>query len=933
MHTPHRTRPLPPARLSLLALASLVICCPAAAQSSAEPPAQEAGQRIEITGSSIKRIEGETALPVEVLRRADIDKLAVTTAAELLQKLSANVGGLTDGASITDQSGNQRGFNGANLRGLGVSSTLVLLNGRRLANFASPGDNAGVDLNNIPAGAIQRVEVLKDGASAIYGTDAMGGVINFITRRDYQGLDVKVYALGTQDGGAGKQSLTLSGGVGDLARDGFNVFATLDVQKLGALGSQQRDFIREYDLPGRLAPQLSSNSFPANIDLTSGQLAALNEFVLANPGTALRGSGPDGTWVPAVPGTSTRRVNLGQASCTGGDNPNSRSDTGPGGREGCSYNYMGDAEIYPASDKSSLIGRASFQLNPDHQLFAELMLSRSQTDYAASPATVRFRTRDGISLPPALQLRTGITTPVDFRFRLADAGKRTSRVDSEGRRLVLGASGVLGNWDYDAALNHSTNEVSDQNLSGWVSFRGLADGLRSGQYNPFVPATDAAAGAAFMRSIALDGAARNAKGSSTGLDFKASSALATLAGGELMLALGAEMRREKTEFGATQVLKSNDVNGDRSSSGALLADTRHERDVQGVYAELNAPLSREWEAQFALRHDRYDGVFDAASGRTSPGLSTTNPKLGLSYRPSRQWLLRASYGTGFRAPSISEMFRPLRAGITASFVRDPVTGEVAQLPIDRASNPDLKPEKSRQASLGVVFEPSRDISLSLDYWSIRKTDIISEIGEETIFTNPVYYNDPDIVVRFSDGFVDFINVQKENRGRLNTAGLDVAVSWRGQATAWGRFGAGLNGTLVTEYKFNTDPRSPLVDGLGRFRDDKAVQRWRHRVNLDWDRGDFGLTLANTYLAGYRDQNVPGLAAPEWSDRDVEAYSLWDLSGSWRYSDRLRLRAGVLNLLDTAPPFTNQARYFQVTWDSTYGDPRGRSVYASLNFAF
>jgi len=139
----------------------------------------------------------------------------------------------------------------------------------------------------------------------------------------------------------------------------------------------------------------------------------------------------------------------------------------------------------------------------------------------------------------------------------------------------------------------------------------------------------------------------------------------------------------------------------------------------------------------------------------------------------------------------------------------------------------------------------------------------------------------------------------------------------------------LSSTLVTEDKLNTDLRSPLVDGLAKFRDDKAVQRWRHRLNLDWDQGPFGLTLANTYLSGYYDQNVPGLAAPEWSDRDVEAYSIWDLTGSWRFNEQLRLRAGVLNLLDTAPPFTNQSRYFQVIWKPTYGDPRGRSV----NYSF
>jgi iron complex outermembrane receptor protein len=631
--------------------------------------------------------------------------------------------------------------------------------------------------------------------------------------------------------------------------------------------------------------------------------------------------------------SNPRRVNFASGSCTGGDNPNLRTAAGPGGREGCSYNYMGDTEIYPESQRASLLSRLTVQLAEDHQLFAEALFSQTRTDYAASPATSgRIRTSAGIALPTALQAVTGITTPVDFRFRLQEAGNRTSRVDSDATRFVLGAAGRFGAWDYDTAVNVATNEVTDTNLSGWVSFSRLIDGIRSGAYNPFQASTSGA-GRAFMDSIRIDGAARVAEGRSTSLDGKLTRALGKLGGGDVQLAVGAEVRREKTSFRATDALKSNDVTGDRSSSAALLADTSNERDVQGLYAEIVAPFSKQWEAQFALRHDRYDGVFNAATNVTSPELSTTNPKVGVSFRPNATMLFRGSYGTGFRAPSIAEMFRPVRAGITASFVRDPVSGETAQLPVDRFSNPDLKPEKSRQFSLGAVFEPTREWTFGIDYWAIRKSDIISEIGEETIFTNPVYYNDPSIVRRFSDGFVDVITVRKENRGKLNTAGFDLSVAWRGAAGPMGRFGASLNGTLVTEYEFNTDPRSPLVDGLGKFRDDKAVQRWRHRVNVDWDFGAFGVTLSNTYLSGYRDQNVPGLSAPEWSDRDVEAYSLWDLAGSWQVNKQLRLRAGVLNLLDTAPPFTNQSRYFQVTWDPTYGDPRGRSAYVSLAYSF
>ena len=569
MSNPSRSRSF---KLQSVAHAALLLlAAPALAQQAATPDAKL--ERIEITGSSIKRIDGETALPVQVIKREEIDKSGVTTAAELLQKISSNVGGLTDGASISDQSGAQRGFNGANLRGLGVSSTLVLLNGRRLANFATPGDNAGVDLNNIPSGAIQRVEVLRDGASAVYGTDAMGGVINFITRKDYQGLDLSVYGLGTQDGGAGKKTVTLSGGFGDLARDRFNVFASGDFQKLGALRSTQRDFIREYSLPDRLPPQLSSNPFPANVDLSSSQLTALNAFVLANPTTALKGTGPNGTWAPVVPGSSARRVNFSKASCTGGANPNSVSPNSLGGNEGCAYNYMGNTEIYPDAQKTNLIARATFQVADDHQVFAEALYSKSQTDYSASPATSSSLSSSlGLKLPTSLQAVTGITTPVGLRFRLEDAGYRTSRVDSEATRLVVGATGTFAGWDYDTAVNHSINEATDTNLSGWVSRNKMIAGIASGAYNPFQPATSSA-GQAFMESIRLDGGARISKGTSDSIDGKLTRALTQLAGGDLQLAIGAELRREKTEFKTSQALKDNDIVGDRNNAG----EQRHPR--------------------------------------------------------------------------------------------------------------------------------------------------------------------------------------------------------------------------------------------------------------------------------------------------------------------------------------------------------------------
>ncbi|HEX8614157.1 MAG TPA: TonB-dependent receptor plug domain-containing protein, partial [Telluria sp.] len=326
--------------------------------------------KVEITGSAIKQIESETPLPVQVITRAEIDKAGVTTAAELMTRISANVGGLTDGVSINVGGVDQRGMNSANLRGIGTSSTLVLLNGRRMANFASPGDDTGVDLNNIPAAAIARVEVLLDGASALYGTDAIGGVINFITRRDFQGLELNAYGGGTDEGGAAKRQATISGGIGDLQKDGYNVFATFDAQGTQALRSSQRKFIGELRIPERLGHLLSGYTSPANIRLTRAQRDYLNDSGFTLNGRQLTNQ----TFNPSIPGCKPPA--------------NLYLPAGTGGVDGCTYDYMGDTELYPKSNKQSFLSRGVLDLGGGHQLYGEVMLSRARTNYVGSSTRV-----------------------------------------------------------------------------------------------------------------------------------------------------------------------------------------------------------------------------------------------------------------------------------------------------------------------------------------------------------------------------------------------------------------------------------------------------------------------------------------------------------------------------------------------------------------
>jgi iron complex outermembrane receptor protein len=335
--------------------------------------------------------------------------------------------------------------------------------------------------------------------------------------------------------------------------------------------------------------------------------------------------------------------------------------------------------------------------------------------------------------------------------------------------------------------------------------------------------------------------------------------------------------------------------------------------------------------QFALRFDHYSEVGNS-----------TNPKIGLRWQPSQALLLRASAGTGFRAPSLSDLKRPTIFGTTAGILTDPQCVQqegsidtcTDQWGVERRSNPNLKPEKSRQFTLGVVFEPVKHTSLSVDYWNIEKKDVISTLGEQVIIENPQTYNGT-YIQRDEDGFIENILLMKENQGRLKTSGLDIGADWKTERGAWGRFGISLSGTLVLHYDRQFGPDEPYRSNLGVFLNDQVIQKWRHRVDFEWDNGPVTLTLANQYSTSYTDQNTTydpftdTLLPPN----HVKSYSLWDLTGSWAISKNLKLRAGVLNLFDKDPPFSNQAWFFLAGYDPSYTDPRGRSGFVSANYSF
>lgn len=889
-----------------IALASL----PLAAQTLPAVSATEL-PRVEVTGSAIRRVQSETALPVQTISRAEIEKTGVTTAAELMGRVSANSNGLTDGASI-NVGGDQRGFNSANLRGIGTSSTLVLLNGRRMANFASPGDDSGVDLNNIPAAALERVEVLLDGASALYGTDAIGGVINFITRKDFQGLEANVYVGTTDEGGAGKRTASLSVGKGVLERDGYNIFAVADFQRTNPLNTSQRSFIPGLQVEQRLGHLLSSYTSPANIRLTSAQRDHLQEIGFTLNGKPI----------------TNRLINLSVPGCA--PPANVYLPDGTGGVDACTYNYMGDTELYPKSEKASVLSRAVIKLGGSHQAYAEVALSRAKTDYTGSSARVagyvdysRVPQLAGTGLD---QLDDDIPGELELRMRLNEAGQRTSTLTSEGVRFVVGVTGTVGGWDYDTAYNHSVNTVKDRDTHGYLLYNELLEGIADGRINPFGPSSPE--GQALIDSIQVDDVVRRARGTLDAVDVKLSRALMPMAGGDLAVAIGGEARREKNRFTPSALLLSDNINNDAAPEGGRA--TSDSRDVAAVYGEVLVPFAKQWEAQLSARYDHYENVGGSAS-----------PKIGLTYRPSEALLLRGSAGRGFRAPSMTELYRPTVYSSTAT-LPDPVYCATVENNYSdcadnwdtrRYSNDALKPERSRQFSLGAVFAAGKHVSASLDYWNIKRTNLISEIGDDIILGNLAKYG--DLVYRDEDGLIDYIELRKDNRGAQLARGLDLALTVRGVDTAIGRFGGRLNGTYVLTSKIQNAPGDAFVSNLNRFVTDGVVQRWRHTVSVDWDRGPLSASLQNTFSSGYEDQNTAiniDNGSVVAANR-VKRYSLWDLSGAYAVNTNLKLRVGIQNLFDTSPPYSNQAYYFLSGYDPSYTDPRGRRFYASANYSF
>ncbi len=903
-----------------IALACTLACAGnAAAQATTEAQAPIA--RVEVTGSSIKRTEAETAGALQVLTREDIERTGETTALGILTStaaVSTSLNAATQGAATF-----ANGSSGVSMRGLGKVSTLVLVNGRRIAQYALA-DAAQQNFTNIdaiPAAAIERIEILKDGASAIYGSDAISGVINIILRKNYQG--VKLSANYRQaDGFSDMRNRNVSGvfGYGDIDKDGFNTVLTVEAYKTdgyttGELASHYPDWYRQ--TPGNSTWDAKSAYSPTG-----------NYFLSS-------------TNIVAAPGCPAGSIDAADKQCK--------------------YDALADTGAVTGSRRWAAASNTSFRIGRDIDANFEITAAGAATDYLLAAFTSPSTTSSSLwydmigkkSVGPFFYPKLPVghasnpyTVPVEYRARLMDTGNgwNFNHTTSEQWRAMLALNGAVGDYDWKAAVGTMRSDAT-KTFRG-TSAAGYTNAIVSGAYK-FGQQNDAALLESMFPVRDTYGIAKI-----TFADATITGKVMDLPAGELRFAVGGDIRRESYE------MKSSDnvLNGELVSAfGLQVKDTV---DHYALFGEATIPVVKRVEASVALRADK-----------TSTSEAHVSPKLGLRYNATDSLLLRATASSGFRAPNIVESGNGLGRGSYSTGVQDlrrcPVanalnalvqnaagatTGDKAlantyrnadcsgSLPAFVSSNPDLKPETSRTLTAGLVFEPIKNWTMALDYYHIERKDQIGTrtladilLGESTLpegqlvrVDNSASDNEFLALVRkyAANNTINYGGVGKMalvynpyvNSGKTRTSGFDFDASGKFN-TDIGQVRLKLEGDYT--WKFQTYSVTNGAYGANQAGNYDGGARMSVRFRTNLKTGDFDNGIAVNYSSGYSNNsessptycttnNVP--AAYQDACARVKSNTTLDYNLAYTGFKHVRLALYVVNLFAEDAPIQWRAGY-------------------------
>ena len=926
-----------PAGVSLgltLCVAAQSFCVSTAWAQSAPPLASL--PPVEVTGSISRRIDGESALPVQIIRRDDITRSGATSTAELLQRLPVMQSGVGDALAAGPGS---FGFTGASLRGLGEQRTLVLLNGRRLAQFGGQtltGFAAGVDLSSLPLSMIERVELLLDGASSLYGADAVAGVVNIITRRDLTAGEATL-GFSAPRGGGQEKRLNVSKGWGDLAVEGRNFSLAASVESREALYAKARPYARsgvaDFSHNGQRyqVVQASLSGIPANVLDDAGNIIS--------PSFLRSGRCP--SQHIAVPG-------------------------GASNSPACAYDFVGDLAMLPQRERRSLWGSFAQKINADHSISVDALLSRTESRFQLAPVPGALFVPAGSALHNQYLRPLGVTQDTFALYRAADLGPRAGRDTADFGHLALSAQGQWQGWDYKGGYGFSRSEAKSH-ISGYPGALAFGRLLDSGLLNPFVgPGEQTPQAQDAIRSVAYQGPWDGGVSQLHTLALQGSRPVAQWTHGAVVWGLGVSHQRERYESRPSlfaQGRLADPVTGELANPAANIpGDVRFGdsfaaqpysagRHVSSAYTELVLPVAKTLELTTSARIDHYSDFGSASTAKASA-----------RWQPSSSFLLRGSVGSGFRAPTVPQTQASLQSyGKTSSpYDCSAALQQVAlslqalcrpngsQYDVLAGGNRSLQPERSQQFSLGLRLEPNSAFSIGADLWHVSVRDVINQLPEEEVFANPLQYARAFSTVRDTASGNNYLAFQSlnQNLGKEYRSGMDIDLQtrWRALGSPWA---SQLFLTHVFRQSQQLVPGGLYYSSLGNNAElGQVTFRWQGRWATTVQQGAWRHSVAVNFKSGYRDaavqaQLLDASGQPTGQYEDVRIKVPWsstvDWQSAWQFNKTWWLNVGLINVFNQAPPFVpsnggaNRGQNFG--YDDRLSDPRGRIFYANVSHRF
>ncbi|MDG2534217.1 TonB-dependent receptor [Sphingomonas sp. HITSZ_GF] len=950
---------------------------PQAAPTAAEEPADS----IVVTGSLFRRANAETPSPVTVLSAEALEQRGINTVSEALQRVSAgNAGTMTQGWN----SGNNfaAGANAVALRGLTVQATLTMFDGLRMAPYplADDGQRNFVDLNTIPNAIIERIDVLRDGASSTYGADAVAGVINVITKKEIKGLHANLSAGISQEGDAGERRADLTWGYGDLQEQGFNFYLSGEYLKQDALWARDRgypfnttDWSRICNSSGGCLPNLNSNG--VSPDGTANAFFGVPGLAVVRPVNTPDAAIGDGRFSYLNPALGCGRWTRTQLTAAMLDPAQGGSAAAPADGRVCEANLAGAyAMLQPDVERFGVSARFTANIGGSHEFFAQGNFYQTDTLAFGNPRSFNERPTNPRSgaviynvIAPVYVCPTGVGTlngmntgctaangtlnpynPYAASGRTAQLlfGPDIPTTDETSARSMRGVVGMSG--EVLSGLNYSANFVASRvelkrEQSGYLIPQRIMDVVARGTFNFANPNATAQSVWDYIMPTSTTVSVSNLWQATGNL----SHTVFELPGGPLNVAAGIAYRHESID--APSANPQNDAHPYDRYYGINAVGTAGARNVFSAFGEIDAPIIKQFELNLSGRFDSY-----------STGQKNFSPKVGAKFTPIPQVAFRGTWSKGFRIPSFNEAFGLPTTGFVSNgggtFCTTYVTfcaahgnnayaSQPFSVGLTNVGNPELKPERSQNITLGLIVEPVRNVSFTVDLWRVKVRDLIVGVTNTAPVIDAYYRNNgvvnipgftvtqgtPDQANPNALPHIGFIQASYANANEQLVQGIDFGVNAKIKVTDGLRLVSSFEASYLDQSRLtNIDPfTGEAADPLHyegtlspcNVTSCSGSPRWRASWQNTLQFGGTTVTATAYYTSGYKvaeldvnasspDDCSHAFAYDDGTPYQCRSKAIWnlDLTASHKINDQFTVYVNALNVLNIKPPFDPDAAY-------------------------